>query len=162
MNTAHRPIAVTPFTPEFGKGGELRQPVGKSGRVHLDRWLRFLLLHRSADPVRSIARRVAVNSPAYLIWSPDDDLAATQAFSAIAAAMQEKFGCILVIAVDDAAWEPVPKGSQKLPPFDIRAGASGGPAAQGTMDRLAKVLGKIRIDLRKPDVRTGEAELPPI
>jgi uncharacterized protein (TIGR02421 family) len=162
MNTAHRRIADTPFTPEFGKGGELRQPVGKSGRVHLDRWLPFILLHRSADPVRSIARRVAVNSPAYLIWSPDDDLAASQAFAAIAAAMQEKFGCILVIVVDDAAWEPVPRGSQSLPPFDIRAGASGGPAAQETMDCLTEVLGKIRIDLRKPNITTGKAELPPI
>ena len=30
------------------------------------------------SPERSIARRVAVNSPAYLIWSPEDDSAAAQ------------------------------------------------------------------------------------
>ena len=38
--------------------------------MHLDRWLPFLVLHRSDDPANSIARRVAINSPAYLIWSP--------------------------------------------------------------------------------------------
>jgi uncharacterized protein (TIGR02421 family) len=76
--------------------------------------------------------------------------------------MHEKFGCILVIAVEDAAWEPVPRGSQKLPPFDIRAGASGGPRAQRAVECLAEALGQIRIDLRKPNVTGGEAELPPI
>ena len=61
---------------EFGEQGELRQAVGDSGRVHLDRWLPYLVLHRSQTDGPSLARRIAVNSPAYLIWSPDDDAAA--------------------------------------------------------------------------------------
>lgn len=162
MTSARLRLADAPFAPEFGKRGELRQPVGKNGRVHLDRWLPFILLQRSPDPAASIARRVAVNSPAYLIWSPEDDHAAEQAFAAIGAAMHERFGCILVVAVEDAAWEPVARGSQKLPAFDIRAGASGGPRAKRAIACLAEALGKIRIDLRKPDVATGAAELPPI
>ena len=162
MNPAHLHIADTPFAPEFGKRGELRQPVGETGRAHLDRWLPFILLHRSLDPAASIARRVAVNSPAYLVWSPQDDAAAEQAFGAIAAAIHKKFGCLLVLAAEDAPWEPVRKGSQKLPSFDIRAGASGGPSARRTLDCLTEALGKIRIDLRKPKVATGEAELPSV
>ena len=90
MNPAQLHIADAPFAPEFGKRGELRQPVGKSGRVHLDRWLPFIVLHRTPDPSMSIARRVAVNSPAYLIWSPEDDRAAEQALAAVAAAMQKR------------------------------------------------------------------------
>ena len=50
MNPAGLHIVEAPFVPEFGKRGELRQPVGKSGRVHLDRWLPFIVLHRSPDP----------------------------------------------------------------------------------------------------------------
>ena len=50
MSPARLHIADAPFAPEFGKRGELRQPVGKSGRVHLDRWLPFIVLHRSPDP----------------------------------------------------------------------------------------------------------------
>jgi uncharacterized protein (TIGR02421 family) len=155
-------LADAPFAPEFGKRGELRQPVGEHGRAHLDRWLPFLLLHRSSDPLSSIARRVAVNSPAYLIWSPDDDRAASQAFAAIAAALHERFGCILVISVEDAAWAPVPKGSQKLHPFDIHAGASGGANAGHALDSLAEALREIRIDLRKPTVTTGAPDRPAI
>ena len=155
-------IADAPFAPEFGKRGELRQPVGESGRVHLDRWLPFIVRHRSPDPSSSIARRVAVNSPAYLIWSPEDDLAAAQAFAAVTAAMHEQFGCILVIDVDDAAWTPEPEGSQRLPAFDIRAGATSGSRARRALDCLAEALSRIRIDLRKPDVATGEAGPAPI
>ena len=149
-------IAPDPFEPEFGKRGELRQAVGETGRVHLDRWLPFIVLHRSSDPQRSIARRVAVNSPAYLIWSPKDDVAAAQAFAAIAAAMRERFGCMLVTSVEDAPWEPTPAGSQKLPPFDIAVGASDGERARRSLEKLAEALGKIRIDLRKPKVLIGE------
>ena len=162
MSRAQLHISEAPFALQFGKRGELRQTVGKSGRVHLDRWLPFIVLHRSPDPSASIARKVAVNSPAYLIWSAEDDRAAAQTFAAIVAAMHERFGCVLVIGVDDAVWDPVPKGSQKLHPFDIRAGGSGGATAQRALDCLAEALEKIRIDLRKPIVVIGEAELPPI
>jgi uncharacterized protein (TIGR02421 family) len=162
MTRAQLHLAEAPFAPEFGKRGELRQPVGKSGRAHLDRWLPFIVLHRAPDPSTSIARKVAVNSPAYLIWSPEDDRTAERAFAAIAAAMRQRFGCLLVLAVEDAAWEPVPKGSQKLHPFDIRVGASGGPSAQRALDCLAEAFDTIRIDLRKPKVVPGAAELPAI
>jgi uncharacterized protein (TIGR02421 family) len=162
MSPVRLHLAEAPFAPEFGKRGELRQSVGKTGRAHLDRWLPFLLLHRSPDPSGSIARRVAVNSPAYLIWSPNDDLVAERAFAAIATALHEKFGCILVITVEDAAWAPVPKGSEKLHPFDVHISASGGPNAQRALDCLAEALVKIRIDLRKPKVVLGEAGRPAI
>lgn len=147
---------------EFGKRGELREAVGKNGRVHLDRWLPFIVLNRSQDPSRSIARKVAVNSPAYLIWSPEDDVGAEQTFAAVAAAMHRQFGCLLVLEVEDAAWEPVAKGSQKLPTFDIRLGASGGPHARRALRSLAEALAKIRIDLRKPDVAILDVGRPAI
>jgi len=162
MSRPRLELAEAPFAPEFGQRGELRQAVGENGRAHLDRWLPFLVVHRSPDPAASIARRVAVNSPAYLIWSPDDDRAAAEAFAAIAAALRQRFGCILLIAVDDAAWAPVPKGSQKLHPFDISVGASGGPAARRALGCLAEALAKIRIDLRKPTVVTGEPGALPV
>jgi uncharacterized protein (TIGR02421 family) len=162
MSRTRLHLAPDPFEPEFGTRGELRQPVGKTGRVHLDRWLPFIVLHRSADPKRSIARRVAINSPAYLIWSPEDDLAAGQAFEAIAAAMRGRFGCILVTSVEDSPWEPAPDASQQLPPFDFVVGASGGNRAQRALRCLEQALGSIRIDLRKPEVIVDEAHPSPI
>ena len=154
--------ADAPFEPEFGKLGELRQMVGKSGRIHIDRWLPFIVIHRSSDPGESIARRVAVNSPAYLIWSPVDDESAALAFRAVCAAMRDRFGCALVIAVEDAPWEPVPEGSQKLPSFEITVGKQGGQAADRALERLVEALAAIRIDLRKPTVTVADAALSPL
>ena len=51
----------------------------RRGRLHLDRSLPFLVLHRRRmddEPSASIARRVALNSPAYLIWDEGRDDAA--------------------------------------------------------------------------------------
>ena len=77
--------------------------------------------------------------------------------------MHEKFGCILVIG---GRRRGVGAGSQGIAEAAARstsgAGASGGPAARRALDCLAEALGKIRIDLRKPNVATGKAELPPI
>lgn len=162
MSRAQLSLASERFKPEFGKRGELRQTLGETGRAHLDRWLPFIVLHRSADPQRSIARRVAVNSPAYLIWSPEDDRLAQQAFAAIAAALHEQFGCILVIAVEDSEWAPAREGSQELPPFEIELAASAGPRARRALDCLGKALGKVEIDLRNPDIVAGKAVRPPI
>lgn len=150
------------FEPAFGKRGELRQPVGESGRVHLDRWLPFIVLNRSADPAGSIARRVAVNSPAYLIWSPADDEKAGRVLQTIAAALHGQFGCLLLIALEDAHWTPTPAGSQELPPFRFDIGGSDGERAQRALQSLVTALGSICIDLRKPEVTLGgQADLPP-
>jgi uncharacterized protein (TIGR02421 family) len=157
MTQAPLDIIEAPLALDFGKRGELRQPVGNGGRIHIDRWLPFIVLHRSANPIASIARRVAVNSPAYLIWSPDEDGAAEQAFAAVAAAIHDKFGCVLVIAVEDAQWEPAPEGTQQLPTFEINVGASGNTPPQRALECLVEALSKIRIDLRKPTVSIGDA-----
>ena len=83
-------LAPDPFEAEFTPAGGLRQKVGASGRVHIDRPLHFLVLHRSDDPEHSVARRVASNSPAYLVWSPEDDLAAPTAATVGAASVNSQ------------------------------------------------------------------------
>ena len=161
MKRAPAQIVREPYEPEFGKRGELRQSVGTSGRAHLDRWLPFIILHRSADPRHSIARRIAVNSPAYLIWSPEDERVAEQALAAIVDAVEERLGNILVISLEDAAWEPPEEGSQKLPPFEIRIAASAGAGARTALDCLAEALRKVEIDLRRPQIEFGDLVEPP-
>src|SRR6186997_2288439 len=94
---AHRKAAPVSFEPQFGKGGALRQPVGQSGRVHVDRWLPFLILQRSSSPQSSLARRIAIDSPSYLIWSTEDDLAALSAIEQVAACLVEQSGRLLIV-----------------------------------------------------------------
>ena len=160
MSATRLHVVDAPFTAQFGKRGELRQSVGESGRVHVDRWLPFIVLHRTADPAVSIARKVAVNSPAYLVWSPEDDSAAKRALEVVAEAMHKQFGCLLMIVVADASWHPVPEGSQALPSFAFTVSASGGPHASRALNCLAEALDKVRIDLRKPRVAIDASSRP--
>ena len=48
----------------FGPRGELRESFAETGRVHIDRWLPFLVLNRSDNPTESIGRRIAANCAA--------------------------------------------------------------------------------------------------
>ncbi|HEY0324977.1 MAG TPA: tyrosine/phenylalanine carboxypeptidase domain-containing protein [Allosphingosinicella sp.] len=161
MSSSAISVEAPPFTVELGQRGEVRQPVGASGRLHFDRYLPFIILHRSADPERSIARRVAVNSPAYLVWSPEEDELAEQALASIATAMRARFDRLLVVNLEDAPWEPPRPGSQDLPDFRFRVAASPDEGAQSALAALAKALAEIEIDLRQAFVElAGTVDAP--
>ena len=134
--------------PEFGPNGSLRQPVGKRGRVHVDRWLPFIIFHRGDDERRSLARRIAIESPSYFVWSPDDDAAALDAIEAVIPAMASKAGRLLLVSLDDRSVAHEKEGSQALPDFAAQLGAGD----EGDIGRAAGVLDTalraITIDLR--------------
>jgi uncharacterized protein (TIGR02421 family) len=140
--------APSPFEPKFGQAGALRQQVGANGRAHVDRWLPFLILHRGNEQEASLARRIAIDSPSYLIWTSEDDLAAMSALEAVAAALVERSGRLLVVTLDDQQIGPRDERSQSLPPFVAQLGAGD----QGNVGRAAAILDKalhaVEIDLR--------------
>lgn len=143
-------LAPAPFVPEFSETGALRQPVGETGRAHIDRPLFFLVLHRSADPETSIARHVAITSPAYLVWGPDDDHAAASALHAIVAAMRERFGRILLVSLyDQDPPPPAAEDTPHLPPFTALIGPGDDPAAAKAAHALGTAMAKVEIDLRR-------------
>ena len=141
-------IAPEPFEPEFSEHGALRQPVGRHGRAHIDRWLPFLVLQRSDEATHSLSRRIAIDSPSYLIWSRGDDGPALLAMEALATRLVRQTGRLLVISLDDQPLQPANEGSQELPPFVAQIGAGD----QGNVGRAANILDKalhgIEIDLR--------------
>ena len=141
--------APPPFEAEFGPTGALRQPIGGGGRVHLDRWLPFLVLHRSADPAASLARRIALDSPAYAIWSPDDDDAALSAIEAVASAAATRAGRLLIITLDDQPVEPESEHSATLPAFVAQVGAGDEGHVGRAAAALEDSLHQVEIDLRR-------------
>ncbi len=143
------------FEASFGPRGELRQKVGSTGRIHLDRWLPFIVLHRSSDPATGIARRVAMNSPAYLIWSPDEDAEAQAALEAVLPAVRKKLGPVLLFELGDEDSEPQADDSPRLPAFDVCVGHSGSKGARLAFTALSKALEKIRVELRHPEVKSA-------
>lgn len=147
-------LVQRPFDAGFGPRGELRQKIGTSGRIHLDRWLPFLVLHRSANPELSIARRVAMNSPAYLTWSPDEDAEAQAALDVVVAALRKRLGSVLLFEVEDYDWEPEEEDSPRLPPFDVGIGYAGSDSARAACTALTKAVNAIEIELRCPKIKT--------
>ncbi len=143
----------------FGEQGALREAIGEKGRVHLDRWLPFLVLHRSADVPHSLAARVATNSPAYVLWSPVDENAARALIAQVVTEVEERLGAapLLVILSD----QPVPKQSRKaphLPAFVARIAASDEANADRAADRLERAVTRIAADLRHCTVERMPAE----
>ncbi len=147
--------APEPFVADFSDSGALRQPIGDDGRLHLDRWLPFLMLHRTNDPASSLARRVAVDSPAYLVWSPDDDHAAAAAIEAVAARLAAQSGRLLVITLEDQPVAPGKRDSAELTPFVAHVGAGEDEHVVRAADALEQTLGAIEIDLRHCKVDRG-------
>ena len=146
----HREVSPgKPIAASFGPNGSLRQPVGDQGRVHVDRWLPFLILHRGDVDRNSLARRVAIESPSYFVWSSNDDAAALDAIEAVITAMGSKVGRLLVISLDDRSVEHEKEGSQALPDFAAELGAGD----KGDVGRAAGVLETairaIAVDLRQ-------------
>lgn len=137
-----------PFKPEFGPRGSLRQRVG-DGRVHIDRWLPFLLLNRSEQPAASLARRIAVESPNYMVWSPSDDAAALPALEAVVSAIAGRFDRLLVISLDDNWAEFEAEGSPTLPDFVAQLGAGDVGDVGRAAACLEEGLRAIEIDLRR-------------
>ena len=98
----------------------------------------------------SLARRVAVNSPAYLVWAPDDDALALPLLDQLAAAIEQRLGAApLIFILSD---QPVPLVSGKaprLPQFvaEIAAARRSRDAAR-RRPRWRRPSSGIRADLR--------------
>lgn len=158
--TLDRPAMA--FEASFGPRGELRKKIASTGRIHLDRWLPFLVLHRSSQPRTSIARRVAINSPAYLTWSPEEDSQAQAALAAVLPVLEKKLGAILLIEAQDAEWEPSQADSPKLPEFDVCIGHSGSDRARVAFTALTKAVERIGIELRHAHAKAVTTSAPPV
>jgi uncharacterized protein (TIGR02421 family) len=147
-----------PFDAAFGPTGALRQDFGAHGRVHIDRALPFIVLHRD-DPERgeSVARRVALTSPAYAVWQgPADDAAALTALETVVAEQRRRFGAFLAIMVDDLPRPAaVPDDAPELPAFRAEIGAPATELAQSAARALGAAMATIEIDLRLCEVAIG-------
>src|SRR5690349_17129597 len=90
--------------------GAMRRKVGEGGRLHLDRRLPFLVVHRlvaGGMPSDSLARRVALNSPAYLVWEEGaDDAPALALLDRLANDLGEPDMPLLVMVLDDFVLPP--------------------------------------------------------
>lgn len=142
-------VMVPTFVAEFSASGALRQRIGESGRAHIDRWLSFLVLHRSDDLRTSLARRVAINSPAYIVWSPNEDALALAAVEAVADQLIGHTGRLLVVTLDDQPVALRKRHSTELAPFVAEVGVSSDRQTGRAAAALEDALGSLEVDLRR-------------
>ena len=144
----------------FGPRGELRETFGESGRVHIDRWLPFLVLHCTNKPEESIGRRVAINSPAYLVWSPKEAVEAESALEVVVARLRKELGRVLLVELEDADVEQRKEDSPQLPAFHLKLAASPTGPAKAALEALEEAARGISVDLRRPEVSVEQAGEP--
>ena len=144
----------------FGPRGELRETFATTGRIHIDRWLPVLVLNCSATPEDSLARQVAINSSAYLIWSPEDQDEAASALEIVLDRLGEQVGAVLIIELYDEQAQELAEDSPKLPDFDVRISASGSDHSKAALEALKKSLAAMNVNLRTPDVDVIDAGEP--
>lgn len=131
--------------------GARRRKVGTSGRLHLDRKLPFLVVHRlraDEDASGSLARRVALNSPAYLIWQEGDDEVAAALLDELTAELGTADMPLLVMTLQDLRQIPEGHESEHLTPFVATVAGGRSTREQRARAALVKALKAIEIDLR--------------
>ncbi len=146
-----RNVANDPGELRFGPHGELRETFATGGRIHIDRWLPFLLLHRGDG--ETIGRRVAVNSAAYLVWPPEDDDEAASALQLVVDRLRQEFGFVLLVELTDTPAQPKREDSPTLPALEIDISASDGKAAQAAAEAMAKAAHNVEVDSHRAEAR---------
>lgn len=133
-----------------------RRRFGDSGRLHLDRRLPFLVVHRLSEhqgSASSLARRVALNSPAYLVWTEGaDDAEALTLLDELTDELGEPELPLLVMSIEDLDQTPESDDSQRLTPFVTTVSGGRSDREQRARKTLIKAMGEIEIDLRRPEV----------
>lgn len=136
--------------------GATRRKVGRTGRLHLDRKLPFVVVNRlpSGETASgSLARRVALNSPAYLVWEEgEDDNVALTLLDLLAVELGKPALPLLVIALADLDQSPESDNSQQLTPFVATVAGGHSKREQRARQALMEALADIEIDLRRPEV----------
>lgn len=135
-------------------GETLRCDLGRGARLHIDRPLPFIVIHRlgrSADA----ARAVASASAGYLLFRNQREARAI--IAQIGAAMSEKFGAFLVIEVDELEEDTLAEDADYLPPFEIELAASEDDPSRAALAALAASLQATDARFRLP--RISQASL---
>lgn len=156
MDDARTPKITQDSTlqPDFTNGA-FRCSLDGGCRVHLDRPMPFLVLNRFPKKARSLAKRIALISPANFTW-PAADVGDQNAPGSITGIIQQEFpefGAFLLVSLYDLPRDhAIDDESTELEPFRFWLSASDDDAAQAAARRLEQSLAEIRVDLRRPEI----------
>lgn len=144
----NRPLAET-IAAALENGEALRCDLGRGARLHIDRALPFLVIHR-LDRTSEAARAVASANASYLLFRNQSEARAI--IAQIGAAMTDKFGAFLVIEIGELEKDHLAEDAAQLPPFEIELAASEDDATQSALAAMATAIQSTDVKFRLPQV----------
>ncbi len=140
----------------IGGGRAVRLKLPHGGRVHIDRPLPFLALHRERPEAISAALGATVASPLYVVWPEGEaaDAFGRRLIARVGAALRTRLGAFLAVELYDLPPPPAPrKADAPTPiPYHYEIAASEHDTARAAAHVLAEALGRIRMQRRKPKI----------
>ena len=136
------------------KAVRLKLPYG--GRLHIDRELPFVVIHRDRAPkAASAARGVALASPVYAAWpaGAEADAFGRELLRRLGRRLTDRLGAFVVVELHDLNLSaPRKADSPEPPPYRFEIDSSDDELARGVADRLAEALGRCALERRTPEI----------
>ena len=120
MKTAGEPLGER-IGAALESGQTLRCDLGRGARLHVDRPLPFIVIHRLGQ-VADAARAIVAANASYLLFRNQGQ--AREIIAQVGAAMSEKFGAFLVIEIAELEKDTLAEDADYLPLFEIELAAS--------------------------------------
>jgi uncharacterized protein (TIGR02421 family) len=130
-------------------GETLRCDLGRGARLHIDRALPFIVIHRLGK-TGDAARAVAAASASYLLFR--NQRQARDIIAQVGAAMSGKFGAFLVIEIGELEKDALAEDADYLPPFEIELAASEDDATRAALGALAAAIQATDAKFRLPRI----------
>lgn len=136
----------------LGKGESLRCDLGGGARLHIDRPLPFLVIHRLARA--AVAARSAVSANAsYLLFRNQG--VARAVIAEVAASMMESFGAFLLVEIAELERDCLAEDAAYLPPFEVELAATEDEPAQAALAAVASAIQAVDVRFRLPQITTS-------
>lgn len=133
----------------LANGESLRCDLGRGARLHIDRPLPFIVIHRLVRSAAA-ARAVASANASHLLFRTQSEARAI--IAEVADVMIERFGTFLVIEVAELPVDSLAEDASRLPPFEIELAASEENSAQAALAATASAIQGVDVKFRLPQI----------
>ena len=147
---------ISELAARIAAGKSVRRKLPAGGRLHVDRLLPFVVIHRRRRTrSASAALGVASASPVYAIWpmKAEGDAFAYDLIETLNRTVDQAVGVFLVVELYDLPVPETDKADSADPtPYRFQVGASDHPQARDAASALKTALGKLELERQTPRI----------
>lgn len=147
---------IAELAARIAAGKSVRRKLPAGGRIHVDRPLPFVVIHRSRRTrSASAALGVASASPVYAVWpmKAEGDAFAYDLVETLGRTLDKSLGAFLVVELYDLPVPETDKADSADPtPYRFQVGASDHPEARRAAEALEVALENLELELQMPRI----------